>query len=275
MMKWMGDYRFLTVLGVAVVAASAMFALGSSQLTAQTNTPIACNAPATLTNFARPLSRVGRRLAAGEPISVVAIGSSSTAGAGASSPATNYPSRLAAELKGRFPLRPINVVNHGVGGTEMGDMLAKFDQDVVAEKPDLVLWQLGTNSVLRDRTFSGLPSLIDDGLGKIKQLGADVVLINPQYAPKVLAHNETDDMLKIISTAAGQGNVNLFDRFAIMRYWRVAENIPFSIFLSPDELHMNDWSYACVAKLMAGSISDAATRPAMTATAIPPAAPAR
>ena len=30
-------------------------------------------------------------------------------------------------------------------------MLARMDKSVIAEKPDLVLWQVGTNSVLRDR----------------------------------------------------------------------------------------------------------------------------
>jgi hypothetical protein len=30
---------------------------------------------------------------------------------------------------------------------------------------------------------------------------------------------------------------------------------------------MNDWSYACVAKLLAGAIADAATRAVVTATA--------
>jgi acyl-CoA thioesterase I len=37
-------------------------------------------------------------------------------------------------------------------------------------------------------------------------------------------------------------NINLFQRFALMRYWRLTEGIPFSAFLSKDELHMNDWS---------------------------------
>ena len=55
-----------------------------------------------------------------------------------------------------------------------------------------------------------------------------------------------------------------------MRYWRLTEDIPFSTFLSPDELHMNDWSYSCVAKLLAGAIADAATRATVTATASPP-----
>jgi len=138
---------------------------------------------------------------------------------------------------------------------------------VTAEKPDLVLWQLGTNSVLRDRALNGVGGRIDNGLSRIKKLGADVILVNPQYAPKVLDKSETEHMVQIISAAANQANVNLFDRFAVMRHWRMAENIPFSAFLSPDGLHMNDWSYACVAKLLGGAIFDAATRPAMTATA--------
>ena len=36
-----------------------------------------------------------------------------------------------------------------------------------------------------------------------------------------------------------------------MRNWREGENIPFEAFLSPDGIHMNDWSYGCVAKLLA------------------------
>jgi hypothetical protein len=43
--------------------------------------------------------------------------------------------------------------------------------------------------------------------------------------------------------------------------------MPFGVFLSPDELHMNDWSYGCVAKLLADSIVEAATRATVTATA--------
>src|SRR5262249_46787554 len=42
-----------------------------------------------------PLPHTARKIAAGEPITIVALGSSSTAGAGASSSAAAYPSRLA------------------------------------------------------------------------------------------------------------------------------------------------------------------------------------
>ncbi len=266
MITRLADYRILTAMSLAAIAATATFVPARSQRVSQ---PAACSTPTSLAHFARPLNRTGRRLASGKSITIVTIGSSSTAGAGASSKSANYPSRLEAELKRRFPLTPITVINHGVNGTEMNDMIAKFDQDVVAEKPDLVIWQLGTNSVLRDRTLNDAASAISAGLTKLKALGTDVILVNPQYAPRVIAKSEADHMVRIISTVASQANVNLFDRFGVMRHWRLTENIPFNEFLSPDELHMNDWSYACVAKLLGGAIAEAATRPAQTATTAP------
>jgi acyl-CoA thioesterase-1 len=266
MMTQKFGYRFCAALSLAAAVATLTFVPARTQGPAKS---VACTAPAGLVHLSRPLSRTARLLAAGKPIKIVAIGSSSTAGAGASSTAATYPNRLEAYLKERFPQRTITVINHGVNGTEARDMIARFDQDIVADHPDLVLWQLGTNSVLRDHVLSDAPALINEGLSKIKAFGVDVILINPQYAPKVLAKPEVEHMVKIIATVSGQANVNLFDRFAVMQHWRVGENMPFSAFLSADELHMNDWSYACVAKLLGGAIAEAATRPAVTATSAP------
>jgi hypothetical protein len=83
--------------------------------------------------FTNPLVRVAQRLKSGEPITIVAIGSSSTAGSGASSSAASYPSRLAIELTQRFPGHPITVLNRGVGGEEIGDMLKRFDTAVICQ----------------------------------------------------------------------------------------------------------------------------------------------
>ena len=64
-----------------------------------------------------------------------------------------------------------------------------------------------------------------------------------------------------IAVAAKEESVDLFRRFAVMRNWHEVQHIPFDTFVAPDELHMNDWGYACVAKLLAAGIADAATRP--------------
>ena len=254
-----------TAAAVALVPASAQNA-AAPQASAVASTA-ACNAPADLVRLVHPLKRVAQRIAGGQPLTIVAIGSSSTAGAGASSPAMSYPSRLEVELKALLPRVDITVVNRGVNGEESRDMLARFDRDVISQHPDLVLWQVGSNSVLRDRPLGEANTSLRDGLKRLHQAGADVVLINPQYAPKVINKHDVDGMVDLIHVMAKETNVDLFERFAVMRYWRLTEDIPFSTFISPDELHMNDWSYGCIAKLMAGAIHEAAARLTVTATA--------
>ena len=145
--------------------------------------PATCSAPTEFTHLDRPLIRTARRLAGGEPLTIVAIGSSSTAGAGASAPDASYPSRLAVELKQHFPLQDITVLNRGVNGEEVADMLRRFDTAVIAAKPDLVIWQLGTNSVLRDHHLDDHGASIRAGLAKIRSVGAYCGSIRTMSAP--------------------------------------------------------------------------------------------
>jgi acyl-CoA thioesterase I len=232
--------------------------------------PAACTLTLEQVRFDRPLPRIGRRLASGKPIKIVALGSSSTYGAGASSSAASYPSRLAEDLARRFPGHDITVLNRGINGDEIAGMLARLDSAVITEKPDLVLWQLGTNSLLRDRAVPPHASPLHEGLARLKAVGAEVVLIDPQYAPRVLAKPHVGDMVALIATAAKTEHVGLFHRFDLMRHWYEADHLPFEAFVSSDGVHMNDWSYACLAKALGMAIAEAATRP--TATVVGPQA---
>jgi lysophospholipase L1-like esterase len=225
----------------------------------------ACAVSAAQVRLNQALPRLARRLANGKPIKIVALGSSSTSGAGASSSAASYPSRLAEELIRRFPGHDITVLNRGVNGDDANAMLARLDTAVIAEKPNLVLWQLGTNSVMRDEALPLHAALIHEGLARMKAAGAEVVLIDPQYAPRVIAKPNVEEMVALIATAAKAEHVPLFHRFDLMRHWYEIEHLPFEAFVSPDGLHMNDWSYACLAKGLALAIAEAATRPMATA----------
>jgi acyl-CoA thioesterase-1 len=249
---------------LAALAALFLPAAPVSASEAVTSVPT-CKVPAELTRLDHALSRTMRKLASGDPLRIVAIGSSSTAGAGASSPAASYPSRLEAELKARYPRQDIVVVNRGVNGERANEMLARFDSEVIVEKPDLVLWQVGSNSVLRDDPIAPAGSLIREGVAKLKAAGTDVVLVNPQFAPRIISKHDIDGMLDLIDATAKQVNVGVFRRFSVMRHWKQVAQLNFDVFLSPDELHLNDWSYDCVAKLLAASIVDASTRPTTVA----------
>lgn len=260
-------------LGCAVAAfvashpASAQIASpGSSTVaTAPAATP-RCVVPSDYARFERPLRRTARRLAAGRPIKIVAIGSSSTYGAGATKPYNAYPSRLAAELAREFVDHDFTVLNRGVNGDTAINMLARFERGVIAEHPDLVLWQVGTNSLLRGDPIQPHRSLLHGGIVRLKAIGADVVLINPQYAPRVLSRPNFEGMLTLLDQTARKEDVNLFRRFDLMRHWHKVEGMPFEAFLSPDELHLNDFSYGCIARALGGAIAEAITRPVATAS---------
>jgi acyl-CoA thioesterase-1 len=230
--------------------------------------PAACNVTLDQVRLDLPLAHTARVLASGKPLKIVALGSSSTYGAGASTSAASYPSRLADELARRFPGHEIAILNRGVNGNEAADMLARLDTAVIAEKPDLVLWQVGTNSVLRDKPLQPHAPLLHEGLARMKATGADVVIIDPQYAPRVISKPMCEGMVSLIATTAKAEHVGVFHRFELMRRWRETEQLPFESFVSTDGLHMNDWSYACLAKALGVAIAEAATRP--TATAVGP-----
>jgi lysophospholipase L1-like esterase len=158
------------------------------------------------------------------------------------------------------------MLNRGVSGEEIPDMLKRFDSAVIAAKPDLVLWQLGTNSVIRDHQLTDHDAMIRVGLAKIRAAGADVVLIDPQFAPKVIAKPEAEQMVALISSTAKKEDVDLFRRFEMMRHWHVVDHLGFETFVAPDGLHMNDWSYACMAKGLGNAIAEATQRPILSAT---------
>ena len=141
--------------------------------------------------FARTAARLSER----KPVTIVAIGSSSTFGMGASSSAAAYPARLEALLKERFPDTAIKVLNRGVNGEDAPEMLARFDRDVIEAKPDLILWQVGTNAVLRSPEIGGQASLIRLGIERLKAPGraeqqpgpvAAAPLLRRDLAPQVL-----------------------------------------------------------------------------------------
>jgi len=207
---------------------------------------------------------VAARFAERQPVKIVAFGSSSTEGAGASSPAKTYPSRLNAVLRTRFPGIEITVENQGVGGEDAEEMLARLDR-VIASKPDLILWQVGTNAVLAGLNLAEQANLIRTGLARMKATGSDVVLIDPQYVPEVINKPNATAMVKLLDSLALESGIAVFHRFAVMQHWSRVERIPFRTFTSTDGLHMNDWSYSRIAKLLADAIVEASDRTTQTA----------
>ena len=201
------------------------------------------------------LPRVATKLAAGAPVLIIAFGSSSTNGHGASAPEFRYPDRLAAQLHRQYPAADINVLIRAKGGEDAPEMMKRLQTEVLDLKPDLVIWQVGTNAVLRNLDPADTALMVEDGVARIQALGSDVVLVDPQYSPRVNEHAETaGKMVKLLGRVAELRHVGIFPRFEVMRDWHEKQSIPMENFVISDGLHMNDWGYACFAQLLGDDI---------------------
>ncbi|TCU60301.1 lysophospholipase L1-like esterase [Bradyrhizobium sp. R2.2-H] len=217
---------------------------------------VPCQPPKDGSKAMGSLPHVAGKLVAGQPVVIVAFGSSSTQGFGASSPEFNYPNRLAAQLRRQYPTADISVINAGVGGEDAPEMMKRLQTQVIDRHPDLVIWQVGTNAVLRNLDPGETAKMVEDGISRIQAAGgADIVLVDPQYSPAVNQRAESaGKMVKLLSKVAELRHVGIFPRFEVMRDWHEKQAIPVEGFVIADGLHMNDWGYACFAQLLGDDI---------------------
>jgi acyl-CoA thioesterase I len=236
----------------------AVLLLGAVAPAAAVHPALRCTAPDGVTRFKVTLPHTARAIRRGEALVIVAIGSSSTQGVGASEQARTYPALLAEELRRRWPRLAVTVVNKGVGGETAEQMLARFTRDVLPYRPQLVIWQTGSNEALVSQDVQGYENTVREGIARLKATDVDVVLMDPQYAPRVLGRPQHQTIVDTIRRVANDLNVAVFQRFAVMRQWVTSGEYRMEDILSRDQLHMNDASYHCIARLLADSLTSAA-----------------
>jgi lysophospholipase L1-like esterase len=226
------------------------------------------------------LSRFAARFGRSRSLKIVTIGSSSTAGAGATSPANSYPNQLEDDLLRRFPGHDIDVVNAGANGQEVPDMLVRLDRDVLAYKPDLVIWQFGSNGLLRGRPLAELEEGARVGIQRLKQGGAEVILMDLQHAPRIDGVAARDEVLRMMERLSTSTGTPLFHRYRLMKAWAGTMGDGYRTMVAADQLHMTDASYRCMAGELAARLQGAVNQlqvaklsPGRLAAAVKPPAP--
>ena len=232
-------------------------ALCLSAASAQTAVPTICKAPRDIVRLTMPLDAAAAALSRDGDFRVVALGSSSTQGAGASSPKMCYPAQLEAELNRRFnPDKHFEVMNLGVGGQMASHMLARIDRDVLPLKPDLVLWQTGVNDALTGVPLDDFRMDLSQGIDAIRASGADIILLDLQYYPKSDRVQGYNDYLRTMWSVAQEKSVPILKRHAFMKHLVDSRQFTPAQLLAPDLFHLNDLSYRCLGNLVADAIGD-------------------
>ncbi|HYF08693.1 MAG TPA: SGNH/GDSL hydrolase family protein, partial [Acetobacteraceae bacterium] len=141
----------------------------------------------------------------------------------------------------------------GVGGEDAAEMLARLDRDVLAERPQLVIWQAGGNGAMRGRDPEEFRTLLAAGIARLREAGADVILMDNQRAPRILAAPAAPRFEAAMAALARTLGIGLFARGRLMDVWASA-GVPADALLVGDGIHHNDRGYACLAAALAGSL---------------------
>ena len=240
--------RFLPLRFLALNLIVAVISTGAAQAG-----PFICR-ETPIVNANEKLATLAPRIAAGGTLEILAIGSSSTEGVGASAKDKTYPARLQALLGAAWPRVQINVANAGIGGEIAPQTLARLKQAVTERRYDLVIWQVGTNDAVTGGNLAAFKALVADGIATVRQAGLSLALLDPQFFPGIREPARYRTYVDAIGEVAKGQDVPVFTRYDTMREWHGADAQAFTSVLAPDSFHMSDAGYDCLARDMAAGL---------------------
>ena len=199
-----------------------------------------------------PLPHTADALKDRRPLKIVAIGSSSTVGLWMVRKENTYPGVMRRELLRLDPSMQIEIVNSGRNGDTIPGNIARFPRDVFAYHPDLVIWQIGGNDFTWGESGQSLEGKIAEGVQMLRAQGADVILMDQQYTPVILATHYAK-MQAAIANVAREQQVAYLPRFDML-HKTVEAGVSIVSLAAFDGLHMSGEAYDCTGRALARAI---------------------
>lgn len=204
------------------------------------------------------LTHTTARLATGGRLVVLAIGSSTTAGVGTSSPAAAYPAQLVSRLEEKLPMVNVDMHVSGIGGETAVQTLARLEKEVAAIQPDLVIWQVGTNDALSAVGEDAFRTLVERGIAAASAAKADLILLDQQFFPTISDKQRYERFVNLVNDIGMKTKTCVFSRYVLMKAWGDQSTAVLQAMLSSDGFHMSDRGHACMARLLGREILRAA-----------------
>jgi acyl-CoA thioesterase I len=211
-------------------------------------------------NFASAFDTNGAKLAipkgdANDHLEILAIGSSSTQGIGASAPSHTYPAQLETELAHDDGI-VADVKNAGVGGELAAKTLPRLLSALKVGWAELIIWQVGTNDAIAGVDETVFRATVEKGVAAARAASVPLLLMDQQFTPMSPDEARYERFVAIVHDIGARQRVPVLSRFAMMKRFGAKSALAL---LSRDGLHMNDMGYQCVAHALAEAIESASS----------------
>ena len=148
----------------------------------------------------------------------------------------------------------VDVVNRGIGGEDVDDMMIRLDTDAVQSRPDIVIWQTGSNDALRHVPIERFEQKTRAGIAAIRKAGIAVVLMEPQWCPALEQNGAGDHFRDAVRKIGADMGVTVIRRSDLMHDWIRSGLLTMTAMLAADGLHMRDAGYRMLAGRVAAEI---------------------
>ncbi|HEY1723482.1 MAG TPA: SGNH/GDSL hydrolase family protein [Magnetospirillaceae bacterium] len=186
-------------------------------------------------------------------LTIVAFGSSSTEGVGATTPAANYPNRLQGELRAALAPLKVTVVNRGIGGEDVDDMMRRLPA-IIAERPNMIIWQTGSNDPIRQVPLVRFVAETRAGVRAMRQAGIAVILMEPQDCEVLRATPGALRYRDAVRQIGAEFDIPVIRRWDLMQTWLRKGAVTQASLMWTDGLHMTDGGYALLAHAVADQV---------------------
>lgn len=211
----------------AVVALVSLLAPASAR--AEDAAQPACEMPSDMLPTENVLEKAATQVKSSKQLDITVVGSGSSTLAGPDGASAAYPARLQYYLGQKLPGVAVRVAIDLHMRQPAEDVAQGFGKLVKDGKPTLVIWQTGTVDALRSIDPDDFRNAVGEGIAALKTAGADVVLMNPQYNPRMETVLSVTTYLDNIRVVAQEQGVPVFDRFAVMKQWSDFGDFDFSV----------------------------------------------
>jgi lysophospholipase L1-like esterase len=178
-----------------------------------------CQVPDYLTHVEGRLTRTPVAVRKEQKLSVLVVGTGSSALVGTQGALTSYPARLQVALSGLLPQSAVRVSADVSVRRTAAEMVVTLNKTTLDAKPDLVIWQTGTVDAMRGVDPDRFRETLEKGVAAVRAGGADVILVNMQYSPRTETMIAAQAYADAMHSVAQQQDVPLFDRLAAMKHW--------------------------------------------------------